>query len=209
MMMSIDFLLNRASAMLLVFVVSAALAGLLTKSPVWRTAFGIVGVLCAFAIFISTRSLIEWATSAIERPSLPGLVVLIVLAIATLGDRQIGRSAEFRFSTLMLAVAGLVLYPAAVGFLNYDTYVLGYSGYLLPFAIAIVLGYAIYRRYFITALVLNAAIAAFLLSWGQSLNLWDYVVDPVAWIIGTGTWIALGVQCVIARYTAPKKLALA
>ena len=47
----------------------------------------------------------------------------------------------------MLMLAGLELYPGAIGILNYDTYVLGYDGYLLPLLLAAILGYAIYRRY--------------------------------------------------------------
>lgn len=204
---TLDFLMNRTSAILIVFIVAAAIAGFVTNSPTRRAALGIAGVLGAFLIAISTRSLIEWMTSALEHPSLPGLIVLIVLAIATLNNQRLAASAEFRFGTLMLALAGFALYPAAVGFLNYDTYVLGYSGYLLPIAIAIVLGYAIFRSYFITALTLNAAIVAFLIGAGHSRNLWDYVVDPVAWIIATGMWIALAVQLLAARFRPAKALA--
>ncbi len=206
---TLDFLMNRMSAMLIVFIVSAAVAGVVAKSPTRRAAFGIAGVLGAFLIAVSTRSLIEWMTSAVERPSLPGLVVLVVLVIATLNNQRLAASAEFRFGTLMLALAGFALYPAAVGFLNTDTYVLGYSGYLLPIAIAIVLGTAILRGYFITALTLNAAIIAFLAGAGQSRNLWDYVVDPVAWIIATGMWIVLAMQFLAARFRPAKALAQA
>jgi MFS family permease len=205
--MTLDFLLNRSSAVLIIFTVAAAVAGLVTKSPAWRAAFGIAGVLGALLIAISTRSVLEWTASAVERPSPPGLLLLVVLAIATITNRQLAISAEFRFGTLMLAVAGLVLYPAAVGFLDYDSYVLGYSGYLLPAAIAVVLAYAIYRGYFIIALALNAAIFAFLFGARQSLNLWDYVVDPVAWIIATATWIAIAIKFLVVRVSAKKALA--
>jgi hypothetical protein len=57
---------------------------------------------------------------------------------------------EFRFGTAVIVLAGLLLYPGAVGFLNYDTYVLAYAGYLLPLLLAATLGYAIYRRYFLS-----------------------------------------------------------
>ncbi|CAA2142137.1 hypothetical protein [Hyphomicrobium sp. ghe19] len=207
MTMTLDFLLNRSSAVLIIFALSAAAAGFVTKSPAWRTASGIAGVVAAFFIAISTRSLLEWTASAVERPSPPGLLLLVVLAIAAIMNRRPTASAEFRFGTLMLAVLGLVLYPAAVGFLNYDSYVLGYSGYLLPIAIAVILAYAIYRGYFITALAINAAIIAFLAGAGQSLNLWDYVVDPVAWIIATATWIAIAIRFLIVRASTKKVLA--
>ena len=93
----------------------------------------------------------------------------------------------------MLVLAGLLLFPGAVGFLNYDTYVLGYGGYLLPLLLAATLGYAIYRRYFLVALALNIGILGFLLGAGRSLNLWDYVIDPVAWILAIGSWVAIAV----------------
>ena len=50
----------------------------------------------------------------------------------------------------MIVLAGLLLYPGVVGFLNYDTYVLAYAGYLLPLLLAATLCYAIYRRYFLS-----------------------------------------------------------
>lgn len=207
MTMTLDFFLNRSGAVLLIFTLSAAVAGFFTRSPVWRAAFGVAGVVGALLIAISTRSAFEWTASAVERPSPPGLLLLVVLAIATIMNRHLATNAEFRFGTLMLAVAGLVLYPAAVGFLDYDSYVLGYSGYLLPAAVAVVLAYAIYRGYFITALALNAAILAFLFGPRQSLNLWDYVVDPVAWIIATAAWIAIAIRFLVVRASTKKVLA--
>ena len=75
--------------------------------------------------------------------------------------------------------------------LNYDTYVLGYSGYLLPALLAAILVYAAYRRFFLVVLALNVGILGFLLSAGRSLNLWDYVIDPVAWLFAIGAWIAI------------------
>src|SRR5262245_22864477 len=109
MTMTLDFLLNRSSAVLLIFTLSAAAAGLVTKSPAWRAAFGIAGVVGALLIEVSTRSAFEWTASAVERPSPPGLLLLVVLAIATIMKRPLATSSEFRFGTLMLAVAGLVL----------------------------------------------------------------------------------------------------
>ena len=87
----------------------------------------------------------------------------------------------------MLMLAGLELYPGAIGFLNYDTYVLGYDGYLCyrccspPFSATRSTG----DMSFI-ALVLNIGVLGFLLSAGRSLNLWDYVIDPVAWFLAIG-----------------------
>ena len=95
-----------------------------------------------------------------------------------------------------------MLYPGAIGFLNYDTYVLGYSGYLLPLLLAAILGYAIYRRYVLVALALNVGILGFLLSAGRSLNLWDYVIDPVAWLLAIGSWVAIAINLLRRKLVA-------
>ncbi len=156
-------------------------------------------VLVALCVSITARSIFSWGVSAVERPSFPGFVLLAVLAVATVRGWR-AELAEFRFSGLAAAIAGLVLYPAAAGCINYDTYVWGYAGYLLPAAIAILIAYVIYRGYLVTAFALNIAIAGFLLSVGASRNLWDYLIDPVAAIIGIGTSVAFVVRFLSARF---------
>ena len=133
---------------------------------------------------------------------------MIMFAISAATGRSYQSVPEFRFGTAMLMLAGLGLYPGATGILNYDTYVLGYSGYLLPLLLAAILGYAIYRRYVFIALALNVAILGFLLSAGRSLNLWDYVIDPVAWLLAIGSWAAIAINLPRRKLVAtPSRLA--
>jgi hypothetical protein len=194
-----NFLLNHSYAALIVFTATAALTIGLTRSFLWRAAAGIAGVLISLCVPFLGRSLFEWVVSAVERPSLPGFLLLVILAISATTGRHLWPSAEFRFATSMVALAGFVLYPASVGFLDYDTYTLGYGGYSLPIAIALVLAYAVYRGYFLTALALNAAIGLFLLGAGWSLNLWDYIIDPVAWIAAIGAWVGVVGRSLMVR----------
>ncbi|HML29595.1 MAG TPA: hypothetical protein PKE16_12300 [Hyphomicrobium sp.] len=201
-----NILLNSTNAALIIFSAAAAFAGVFTKSPMIRLAAGLAAVAASLCIPISLRSLFEWTVSAVERPSFPGFVLLIIVAVSAITGWRVEKQGEFRFATLVLAVAGLALYPAATGFLNADPYVIGYSGYLLPAAVTLVIAYALWRTYFITALALNIAIAAFLLDAGTSRNLWDYLMDPVAWIIGCGTWIALAAGFLNKRMAPAKVL---
>ncbi len=205
----LNILLSSGYGALIIFTIAAALAGgfVRSSSPVMRAATGIAFLLVTIFITISGRSLLGWTVSAVDRPSFPGFLLLAVVAAATVAGRQVATSAEFRFATMVLAVAGLVLYPAAAGYLDRDTYVVGYSGYLLPAAVALVIAYSLWRKYFITAFALNVAIACFLLGTGESRNLWDYIMDPIAWIIGCGTWIALAVSFATARIKPAKVLA--
>jgi hypothetical protein len=207
MMSIVDYLLDRSNSALIIFAVAAALATIFAKTPMARAAAGIGGLIAALFITISHRSLFEWLVSAVERPSAPGLLLLIVFAISATSGRNYLRAAEFRFGTAAIIFGGFLLYPGSVGFLNHDTYVLGYSGYLLPMLLAAILAYAIYRRYFLVALALNLGILGFLLSAGRSLNLWDYVIDPVAWFLAIGAWLAIAAGLLNRKPAATHSLA--
>jgi len=199
MMPAIDFLLDRSSAVLLVFAVAAAASQIVRLSPGIRIAIGLLAVAAAVFIPISTRSAFDWIVSAIERPSAPGLLLLVLFAISAATGRRFDDRGEFRFGTAMLVLAGALLYPGAIGFLNYDPYVLGYSGFVLPLAVVLLIAYALYRRYFYIVAALNIAILAFLLGAGRSLNLWDYVIDPLAWVIAIGAWITIATTAAIRK----------
>jgi hypothetical protein len=202
MISAIDYALDRSSSALLLFAAGAALGWAVRLSPAKRAALGLAAIAIAASVHISTRSGFEWMVSAIERPSAPGLLLLSVFAFTAVTGRTFDRSPEYRFGTGALVIAGLILYPGAVGFLNYDPYVLGYSGYILPLALVALLAYAIYRRYFFIVAALDIGILAFLLSAGRSLNLWDYVIDPVAWFLAIGAWIAIAVAFLFRKATA-------
>ncbi|HVX37044.1 MAG TPA: hypothetical protein VHC71_12590 [Hyphomicrobium sp.] len=197
MTIAVDYLLDRSSAALLVFTAAAALSWVVRISPAKRAAVGLAAIAVAALIHISTRSGFEWIVSAVERPSTPGLLLLTLYAITATTGRRFDDRAEFRFGIAILALAGLALYPGAIGFLNYDPYVLGYSGYLLPLVLVAILAYAVYRRYFFVVAALNVGILGFLLSAGRSLNLWDYVIDPVGWMLAIGAWITIFITIVI------------
>jgi hypothetical protein len=191
----VGFLLDHASSALIVFIAGAAFAGFFTPKPAQRIAAGLVAfVITAVLISISDRTLFQWLAATVARASAPGFCLMIVFAIAAASGRNYRAVPEFRFATAVLALGGLVLYPGALGFFNYDTYVLGYSGYLLPLALAAMLGYAVYRRYLVVAACINVGILAFLFSAGRSLNLWDYIIDPVAWALAIGSWVAIAID---------------
>lgn len=199
MISAVDYLLDRSSAGLLVFIAAAALSHIVRLSPGKRIAIGLLAIVAALLIPISTRSAFDWIVSAIERPSAPGLLLLVLFAISATTGRRFDDRREFRFGTAMLVLTGALLYPGAIGFLNYDTYILGYSGYVLPLLLALLLAYALYRRYFFVVATLNVAILGFLLGAGRSLNLWDYVIDPLAWLLAIGAWITIAITAAVRK----------
>ncbi|MBA2125366.1 hypothetical protein DLM45_03890 [Hyphomicrobium methylovorum] len=195
----IDYLLDRSSATLLVFGTFVFLSRIVHFSVPVRIGIGFAALVVMELTPISDRTAFEWLVSTVERPSAPGLLLLIVLTVSALTGARPERNSEYRFGTAALIVAGAVLYPGATGFLNYDTYVLGYSGYTLAAAVGLLLAYALYRRYFFVVAALDIAIIGYLLSAGRSLNLWDYLIDPVGWFAAIGAWLGIITEALLRR----------
>ena len=191
MTQTLDFVLDHLNTTLLIFFLGATLARPIVSRPILRILAGAAFLGGTLVWHISTRSAYDWSVSALERTSAPGLLLLCALIYSAVAGRLLVTSAEFRFGTLVLIIAGLILYPGAIGMINADTYVAGYSGYLLPSALAANLAYAVYRRFNWTVVALNAGIVGFLLGAGRSLNLWDYLVDPIACLLALISWLAI------------------
>ncbi len=98
-----------------------------------------------------------------------------------------------------VALAGAVLYPAALGALPFDVYRYGYQPLVL-LAVLLVLALGAWRlRQPAAALLVLLAVAAFDFRLLESDNLWDYVVDGWVTLYAWG-WTAYGLWC---RYAAP------
>ena len=78
----------------------------------------------------------------------------------------------------LIAIAALALYPMALGISAYDPYRLGYGN--LPFVTAVLLISlaAWYWKIYWVTLCLACAVLAWAVSWYESNNLWDYLIDP-------------------------------
>lgn len=152
---------------------------------------GILAIALTSIIEISDEAVFEWLTSAVQRPSPTGLVFLSIFVISAATGRDSKPNPEFRFSAYAYLITGILLYPGAVGFISFDPYVYGFSGYLLPSAVAALLGYTIYKGYLLSAAAINLGLCMYVLKIGPSLNLWDYIIDPVAWFFAIASCIAI------------------
>jgi len=88
----------------------------------------------------------------------------------------------------MIVVLSLALYPAALGLGYIDTYSWGFDPTYLFFAITI-LGVALaINNFFLAASVIALALLGYTLKIQSSLNLWDYLIDP---ILAIACWVRL------------------
>ncbi len=91
----------------------------------------------------------------------------------------------------VIAVAGLALYPTALGFIPVDLYHFGYSPGFLLILILVLTILAWMASFHFAAVLPVVAVIAFNLKILESENLWDYLVDPFivfyawGWVIYT------------------------
>lgn len=160
--------------------IALALAVLVARLPVVRGLPGkqkaglLVALLVAAAIPFGGLSALEFVRGVSGDLS---VTTLMLLGIALQGKWLI--PARQKYSLLaLLALAALLLYPAALGLGMFDTYRLGFGNLwfiagLLLFALG-----AWLRQFTFVALCISLAVLAWSAGWYESNNLWDYLLDP-------------------------------
>ncbi len=78
----------------------------------------------------------------------------------------------------LIALAGLGLYPTALGAGAYDPYHLGYGNMQFVAALLLLALAAWLRGYSMITLCIASATLAWTVGWYESDNLWDYLLDP-------------------------------
>ncbi|MGQ7793897.1 hypothetical protein ACUN0C_15930 [Faunimonas sp. B44] len=138
--------------------------------------------------------------------SAAGLLALL-LAIGALAGMSgnlgetVGRGAP------LVGILGLFLYPAAVGLGTWDPYALGFAGLALPAILAGVLAAGLAQRSVIVPLWIGAGALGWLLGLYGSQNLWDYVVDPLAWFAALVVMLASAAGSIRRRVRASSRAA--
>jgi hypothetical protein len=116
------------------------------------------------------------------------LLGAIVLARSTGYDAGLNRARAVLLAGA--AIAGLALYPFALGLTRFDSYQLGYES---PWLLMAVFGFVVWtwRTHRAAAAVILCSTAAFNLGLLESTNLWDYLLDP--WLV-VFAWVWMGMK---------------
>lgn len=99
----------------------------------------------------------------------------------------------------LIALAALALYPFALGIGLFDPYRLGFGhlGFLAGLFVIALLAWA--RQQALIGLYLALAVLAWAIGWGESSNLWDYLLDPWVAIYALGVLLKRGVVVLRGR----------
>ena len=130
--------------------------------------------------------------------SITAMAMVVAALLATLTGRT-PLDAPSRTALLAFAAgAGAVLYPLTLGLSQLDPYELGYRPRTLLVVIAALVAWWWWRRRG-AAVVLASGVVAFNLGVLESVNLWDYLLDPVLVISSWGALAWRAARALVAR----------
>jgi hypothetical protein len=167
----------------------ARLIGLHPKGLRWCAGL----VLCSLAIMatpLGGMPLARWLAGVVDHWSVPSAALLAFACIRRLFGIDLLQRRDRQAAWLFGALAGLLLYPLALGWGPFDPYSLGWHFGPLFVAVAVVASVLILRRNRF-GVVLVLAIAAWHLRAAESGNYWDCLIDPFYFLFSTvalATW---------------------
>lgn len=129
---------------------------------------------------IDGMALARWVASVSASFSVPLVGLLGIAAWERAFARPALERRERDTAWAFGALAGLMLYPFALGVGSIDPYEWGWYRSPLFVMAGLLTGWLIWRRNRFGVLLL-AAVVAFHLRLGESSNYWDYLVDPIYW----------------------------
>jgi hypothetical protein len=96
---------------------------------------------------------------------------------------------------ILITVVSILFYPFALGFTMFDPYTWGYHSSVFAGTVLLVAAIYFFAKHSWEALMLSIAVIAWSIHWHESMNLWDYLLDPflAAWAIGLSIrWLIWG-----------------
>ena len=123
-----------------------------------------------------------WINGAVGELSIVSLLFLTGFVLRSLVGWNLIESQTRVYVYFLILLTGSMLYPATLGLSQFDPYSLGYGLDLSLLLLSLSILYWIFKQHqmAIILLLVTAAGETGLLS---SLNTWDYLVDPLLWIL--------------------------
>ncbi|MDQ6976723.1 MAG: hypothetical protein Q9M75_01285 [Ghiorsea sp.] len=110
--------------------------------------------------------------------SITSLLMLLAAVYAQLLGKTLIPSKERKLIFRSIALLGVGFYPLALGIGQVDPYAWGYAN---PYMLGVLLGFSLLmflRQFYVIATILLAVVLAWNVGLLQSVNLWDYLLDP-------------------------------
>lgn len=122
-----------------------------------------------------------WMNGATGVLSVPALILLTGYVLKKLTRLTFLFSSTRRQLYFLILLTGVLLYPAALGLIQFDPYILGFSFELSFLLLALSVMYWILNKRQVSVILL-IVVAASVVGISSSQNTWDYFIDPVLWL---------------------------
>lgn len=152
------------------------------RMPVWANRLALLLSLAAVWIPLHGLPLNRWVAGVVPGFSIPLLALLLHATQRSLGGGGFLRAADLRSLGSVVTITGLVFYPLSLGWGSWDPYPLGWGSGVL-FGVGAALSALLLVRRIRLGWVLLAAILAWHLQALESTNYWDYLLDPLLFLI--------------------------
>jgi hypothetical protein len=164
---------------LLLAVLITLMAGKIVKDSGLR--IGVIAALLALCLFlpVSGLSVAQWLRSVVGDLSMFTLLVFLNILAQRLFKRNFITADSRKKLLLGVAMVGVVFYPLALGVSSFDPYRLGYSPVFMAALLCLASITAWLRAHRELAIILLLPLLAYNLRMLESVNLWDYLLDPV------------------------------
>jgi uncharacterized membrane protein len=126
--------------------------------------------------------------------SISALFFYVALILQQNFSLQFYQENELVLLRRMVLAAALLLYPFALGLTQFDSYSPGFTGTWLLAVLLLITLFCWYKKYYFLAVTLTATVTAWSLQLLESLNLWDYLIDPALLLIVVLTWLRPSVK---------------
>ncbi len=123
-----------------------------------------------------------WINGAVGELSVVTMILLTGFILRNLTGFSLTGSYTRVHIYLVIFIAGLLLFPATLGLTQFDPYSLGYSFELSLLLLALSIFYWLFQQRHL-AVILLIVVAADEIGILSSNNSWDYLIDPLLWII--------------------------
>jgi len=147
----------------------------------WLLGFGLVALVL---VLLPVRGipLGRWVAGLNYQPSIPFLGCLAALVWKNSFQTEIFRPEDKWAGWIFGGIVGTVLYPLALGLGNFDPYAWGWTFSAL-FPVAAVITIVLIWKGNRFGILLFLSVVAYDLHLLESNNFWDYLVDPIYWLL--------------------------
>jgi hypothetical protein len=171
-----------ATVLLAAAAAAAGVAAALRINPRLRPLVIAAVLLTVILIPIGRTNPAAFLFGALGPLSLASVLAAALILARLLGAPPVCRGRDLLLAAALVTLLGLLLYPAGAGLLAFDPYRFGFHGLVLPLILIALAALALALRSILVPAWIALAILAWLVRLTGSANLWDYLVDPLAWL---------------------------